>query len=121
MRRVVPVMIIIVLFVLSVRAGDLVADPSVQVAPASEKDVIPRQWLDRETSVEQAESENMVQGVAFGARNDAWQQLKTSLQPGDSLWTFRSSVESFRARAGRCGIALVRNGKLVKQLVTMMN
>jgi hypothetical protein len=121
MRRELSVMIIIVLFVLGGRVGESVADPGVKVAPASEENVIPKQWLDREVSVEQIETEHMVRGVPFGAMNDAWQQLKASLQPGDRLWTFCSSPESFRALAGRCGIALVRNGKVVKQLVTMMN
>ena len=89
--------------------------------PASEEDVIPKQWLDKETNVEQAEADNMVQGVPFGAMNDKWMRLKVSIQPGDSLWTYCSTAESFRALAGRCGIALVRKSRVVNQMTTIMN
>jgi len=98
-----------------------VADPAIKAMPASEEDVIPKQWLDKETNVEQAEADNMVQGVPFGAMNDKWMRLKVSIQPGDSLWTYCSTAESFRALAGRCGIALVRKSRVVNQMTTIMN
>jgi len=58
---------------------------------------------------------------AFGGLNAKWEALKASMQPGDELWTFASSPESWRDLAGREGIALVRNGQIVERLVTMMN
>ena len=94
---------------------------SATTVPAGEDGVIPSQWLDKEVSVAQAEAEHMVDGKPFGASNDAWKQLKASLRPGDAIWTYCSPAESFRAHAGRCGIALVRNGKTVTQFVTIMN
>jgi hypothetical protein len=97
------------------------AEPNVKAVPASEEDVIPKQWLDRQITVEQAETEQMVDGVPLGPGHDAWKQLKASLQPGDALWTYCSPWESFKALAGRCGIAVVRNGRVVNALVTMMN
>ena len=83
--------------------------------------VIPKQWLDKEISVEQAEADHMVNGVAFGAENDRWKKLKASMQPDDRLWTYCSPFESFQAHAGRCGIAVVRDGKVMSQLITLMN
>jgi hypothetical protein len=57
----------------------------------------------------------------FGGQNDRWEALKTRMQPGDELWTFASSDQSWRDLAGRAGIALVRDGEIIDQLITMMN
>jgi hypothetical protein len=57
----------------------------------------------------------------FAGLNAEWEGLKARMQPGDELWTFASSPESWRNLAGRAGIALVRNGQIVERLVTMMN
>jgi hypothetical protein len=57
----------------------------------------------------------------FGALNDRWEALKARMQPGDELWTFQSSAESWRDLAGRAGVALVRKGAIVERLITMMN
>jgi len=47
--------------------------------------------------------------------------LKNTMQPGDEFWTFASSPASWRALAGRAGLALVRDGKIVATIVTMLN
>jgi len=57
----------------------------------------------------------------FAFLNAEWEALKARMQPGDELWTFASSPESWRDLAGRAGIALVRDGQIVERLVTMMN
>ncbi len=57
----------------------------------------------------------------FAGLNAEWEAMKARLQPGDELWTFASSKESWRNLAGRAGIALVRNGQIIERLVTMMN
>ena len=92
-----------------------------QSVPAEQGDAIPKQWLDQEISVEQAEAQNMVDGIPFGVNSSAWKRLKDSLQGGGRLWTYCSSYESFKALAGRCGFAIVRDGRVVMQLVTIMN
>jgi hypothetical protein len=102
-------------------AGSVNAGDKAQPAPVGEGDAIPKQWLDHTISVDQAEAQNMVDGVPFGASSDSWKRLKGSLQNGDSLWTYCSPFESFKALAGRCGIAVVRDGRVVMQLVTIMN
>jgi hypothetical protein len=91
------------------------------VARAGSEDVVPKEWLDRQISVEQAEAQYMVEGVPFGAQAGEWTKLKNSLGADDNLWTYCSSYESFKALAGRCGIAVVHDGKVVRHLVTMMN
>jgi hypothetical protein len=100
----------------AVDSGDKAESTSV-----GQEDVIPKQWLDQEISIERAEGKNMVDGIPFGASSDNWKRLKDSLQNGDSLWTYCSPFESFKALVGRCGIAVVRDGRVVTQLVTIMN
>jgi hypothetical protein len=100
---------------------DAVADPATGAAMTNSEDAIPKQWLDKEISVAQAEADHMVDGVAFGAQNDRWKKLKAAMLPDDRLWTYCSPFESFQAHAGRCGIAVVRNGRVVIEMVTMMN
>jgi hypothetical protein len=97
------------------------SNTSARAAPTGQSDVIPKQWLDQEVSVEQAEAQHMVAGIPFGASSEDWKRLKSRLEVGDSLWTYCSPFESFKAHAGRCGIAVVRSGKVVLQLVTLMN
>jgi len=84
-------------------------------------EVIPRSWLIRQVSVEKAESNNTCDGVAFGCSSSEWAKLKTKLIPGDEVWEFSSPVESWRNLAGRAGIAIVRDQKVVDCLVTMLN
>lgn len=57
----------------------------------------------------------------FGYSNSEWEALKAAMQPGDELWTFTSSPASWRALAGRAGIAVVRGGRIVATIVTMKN
>jgi hypothetical protein len=89
--------------------------------PACAEDVVPKTWLDRQITVEQAEAQHMIAGVPFGAEAGEWIKLKNSLGAGDSLWTYCSSYKSFKALAGRCGIAVLHEGKVVRRLVTFMN
>jgi hypothetical protein len=57
----------------------------------------------------------------FGHANGQWVDLKAAMRPGDELWTFASSLESWQALAGCAGIALVRDGKIVATMITMVN
>jgi hypothetical protein len=57
----------------------------------------------------------------FGFLNAQWEALKAAMLPEDELYAFHSSPESWQARAGRRGFALVRNGKVVRRVVTILN
>jgi hypothetical protein len=57
----------------------------------------------------------------FGFRNPQWEELKARMRPGDELWTFASPAGSWQHLAGRRGIALVRNKRIVCAIVTLMN
>ena len=94
--------------------------------------MIPKEWLQKPISITEAEAD--YPGITddrvkrfpdaakpFGFKNAEWEDLKSEMQPGDELWTFSSSPESWQALAGRSGIALVRNGIPIKTLVGAMN
>jgi hypothetical protein len=44
---------------------------------------------------------------------DRWEQLKTQLPDNDELWECASPPETWRALAGREGVALVSDGKAI--------
>jgi hypothetical protein len=104
---------------LSANAGFAQDDP-ISIAE-DVTDVIPRAWLDKPISIQEAEARNMAEGIAFGANNKEWLVLKGAAETGDQLWTFCSPYASFESHAGRCGIALVHSGHVARQLTTIMN
>ena len=57
----------------------------------------------------------------FGFKHADWLRFKAALRPGDEIWTYRSSPESWQALAGRAGIVIYRNGKPLRRLLTAMN
>ena len=85
-------------------------------------------WLQRRTTVQEVEgggAEIPWAGIMVGAPESQfsreWAAFKASMRPGDELWTFSSPEESWRALAGRGGIALVRGGQVVDSIVTILN
>jgi hypothetical protein len=92
------------------------------------RDVIPRAWLERRTTVEEAERKNLVtdtrlgsKPVPFGFMNEKWVRFKGELRDGDELWEFSSSDDSWRHLAGRAGICIVRKGRIIDSIVTRLN
>ena len=51
----------------------------------------------------------------------AWLALLAQMQPDDELWEFRSPSETWRHMCGREGLVLLRQGKVVAQVLTAMN
>lgn len=87
-----------------------------------------KEWLTKKVSLEQAEIDYMEQDdrissepVPFGFFNHQWNELKSELQEGDELWLFSSPKTSWMNMCGRAGICIVRDGKVVSSMVTMMN
>ena len=67
-----------------------------------------------------------LQAPAVLSFRDPWMpqaldKMQQSMIPGDELWTFSSPPETWQHLMGRAGIALVRNGKPIAHIVTMMN
>jgi hypothetical protein len=87
-----------------------------------------KEWLTRRLTVDDAEAAHSVQDerlgpdpVPFGFINHRWRQLLARMTPGDELWEFSSSPESWANMAGRSGIALVRQGEIVDSIITALN
>ena len=87
-----------------------------------------KEWLTQRLTIEEAEAAYPVRDerlgpdvVPFGFMNDDWRKLLEQMTPGDELWEFASSPESWAKMAGRSGIALVREGEIVDSIITMMN
>ncbi len=87
-----------------------------------------KEWLIKRTTTEEAEHAHLVTSsrlgpdpVPFGYQNDRWRELKSRMEAGDELWEFSSPEESWKNLAGRAGFCVVRNGKIVDFLVTIMN
>ena len=81
----------------------------------------------RKVTVAEAEEAHMVtiresgQEVPFGYVHSQWKRLLSRMQEGDELWEFNSDEQSWKLLAGRAGVALLRDGKIIAEIVTSMN
>ncbi|MBC8495673.1 hypothetical protein H8D36_05970 [archaeon] len=80
------------------------------------------------TSIELEEKKHMVtnerlgnEAIPFGSINYQWVKLLSQMQDDDELFSFRSDDRSWARLAGTEGIALVRNGVIVDEIITLMN
>ncbi|HLH11407.1 MAG TPA: hypothetical protein VKV77_05945 [Methylovirgula sp.] len=79
-------------------------------------DLVPPDWLQEPVAIEQADAQYAASGLAA-----EWRKLKEQMHPGDRLVQFESPRNSWIHLAGRAGIALVRDGKVIAAMVTLMN
>jgi len=85
-------------------------------------------WLKRKITVTKAETKNLFsteefgpKPVPFGYNNAEWKKLLAMMRPQDELWEFTSPEESWKHLAGRAGIALVRDRKVIHIMETIIN
>ncbi len=87
-----------------------------------------RQWLRERITLEQAEErytrfDEGCHGVGFPTdflanfRKD----VAAEMQPNDELWLYDSGPESWAHKHGQRGLALVRNGEVVKVMLEAHN
>jgi hypothetical protein len=50
-----------------------------------------------------------------------WDPFIAEMIAGDELWRFRSPDHTWASLAGRAGYAIVRDGEIVRSLVTMLS
>ena len=86
------------------------------------------EWLTKKITINQAETDYLEQDdrispkpVPFGFYNHHWNLLKAELRDGDELWLFSSPKETWQNLCGRGGICIVRDGEVVKTMVTVLN
>jgi hypothetical protein len=83
---------------------------------------IPTDWLIKKISIAQAEADNQsIRDDPFGFMNREWGALKAEIKPGDELWSFVSPKDSWQRLAGRMGVALIRDSKVIKAIFTCIN
>jgi len=87
-----------------------------------------KEWLDRRTTMEECENNNLVNDerlgpkpVPFGFQNNEWLTFIRQIQEGDELWEFVSPLDTWGKLCGRAGICLVRNGEIIDEIITMKN
>lgn len=59
--------------------------------------------------------------VPFGFMNDQWRDFKSRLRKGDVIAFFRSDDESWEGLYGREGYAIIRDGKVVHIIITILS
>ncbi len=87
----------------------------------NEEPAVPKNWLQKQLTVDEAETEYMHEGIPFGGMNERWVAFKSQMIDGDEIWEFSSSVDSWNHLAGRAGLALIRRGKAIDCIVTILN
>lgn len=81
--------------------------------------------LKEKLTIDEAEAENIVDidgvRIAFGHSNKEWLSLCRKVQKNDELYYFKTPQESWDNLAGKAGISLVRKGKIVAEIITLMS
>jgi uncharacterized protein (DUF427 family) len=82
----------------------------------------PNEWCNQKFTIAEAEHANTRPGqLPFGGLAAEWELLKSQAQEGDEIWSYCSPEATWKAMCGRQGIWLIRNGKIVYDIVTLMN
>jgi len=57
----------------------------------------------------------------FDLETHNWTNLKSEMKVGDELWLFSTPKETWKNLCGRAGACIVRDGKIVKSEVSVIN
>jgi len=79
---------------------------------------IPARWLEKEISITHIDEYFVDWPVGKKAQ---WQLIKARMVEGDECWYFNSAGDSWKNLVGRSGYAIVRDGKPIDGIITMMN
>lgn len=93
-----------------------------------------KEWLQEKLTVEDIEKtslKNLAEArpdwvgtdkyKPFGMGNDRWETIKGIAKPNDEFWSFRSDSLSWGSLCGRAGYSLVRDGKIIHSIITIMS
>jgi hypothetical protein len=80
----------------------------------------PIEWLDKRISVDDIDVGNTLSTLGLRHRGD-WNRLMARITEGDELWEFNSPQDHWERLTGQKGVALVRCGRSIAHIVTVMN
>ena len=90
--------------------------------------MISREMLQKRVTVNQAwdilldgESLDSVEEEIQASISAWWRSFTGTMKPGDEMWYWSTSPNSWKAKAGRAGLVIVRKGRFVRATVTLMN
>ena len=82
---------------------------------------IPPEWLFDPVDIDEKESDWLDKPGPYGVPREAWIKMKSQMVEGDDIRAFSAPEDYWKNLAGRAGYALVREGKVIASIVTMMN
>jgi hypothetical protein len=83
----------------------------------------PIEWLTKRISVEDIHHALMGKQTPSPARRSVagWNHIMARLTEHDEIWHFSSPPDYWENLAGRAGIALIRGGRSIAHVITVMN
>ena len=82
---------------------------------------VPSTWLFDAVDMDEIESDWLDKSGPYGVPNKEWEELKSQMKEEDEIRTFSSPKDYWENLAGRAGYALVRKGKAIAGIITLMN
>ena len=82
---------------------------------------VPSTWLFDAVDMDEIESDWLDKPSPYGVPSEEWEELKSQMKEGDEIRAFSSPKDYWENLAGRSGYALVREGKAIAGIITMMN
>ena len=82
---------------------------------------VPSTWLFDAVDIDEIESDWLDKPGPYGVSGEEWKELKSQMKEGDEIRAFSSPKDYWENLAGRAGYALVREGKAIAGIITMMN
>jgi hypothetical protein len=84
-----------------------------------------KDWLLAKISVEAVElkmaGQKEIAPPHFLLPSEKWENMKRQLEPTDELWEYCSPQRSWKAKCGRAGYCILRDGEIVASAMTLMN
>ena len=82
---------------------------------------VPPEWLFDPVDIDEIESDWLDKSGPYGVPREAWIKMKSQMVEGDDIRACSATADYWKNLAGRAGYALVRDGKVIASIVTMMN
>ena len=85
------------------------------------EEFVPESWLFDPVDMKEIESEWIGKPGPCGVTSESWAELRSHTKKGDEIRAFSSPEDYWENMAGRAGYAVVREGRAIAGIVTMMN